>query len=215
MASHAEEQELEDLKKWWGENGRSIVAGVVIGLVAIGGWRGWGAWQDNQAAAASDVYQQAVQALESADMDALSAAEQTLINDYANSPYTALASLALGKVQIEAGQLEAAAAALGRAVAQAESDEVRQVARLRLARVQGELGQLDAALQTLNADFPAAYRGLAAEARGDIHVLAGTPDQARAAYQRALESGAPVADAAALDIKLNELAQPVDAGAAN
>ena len=62
-----------------------------------------------------------------------------------------------------------------------------------------------AALQTLAADFPPAFAGLAAEIRGDAHLAAGDADAARGAYTEARDSGAALADAAALDIKLNEL----------
>ena len=36
-----EDQQLEALRKWWQENGRGVLVGVVLGLGAVGGWRGW------------------------------------------------------------------------------------------------------------------------------------------------------------------------------
>ena len=44
-----EEQELETLKKWWSENGKSLLAGLGIGLVAVAGWTSWQTWQRTQA----------------------------------------------------------------------------------------------------------------------------------------------------------------------
>ena len=36
-----EEEQVEAIKKWWQENGKSIIAGVVIGITAIFGWRAY------------------------------------------------------------------------------------------------------------------------------------------------------------------------------
>ncbi len=209
MASHAEEQELEDLKKWWSENGRSIVAGVVLGIAAIVGWRGWEGWQQSQAETASDLHQQAMQALEAGQRERLAALAGQLALDYAGTPYAALSGLALARLQVGEGDLDAAAVTLQRVVGDA-SGEAAQVARLRLARVQIERGEADAALQVLADDFPLAFAGLAAEVRGDAHFAAGDADAARAAYNQARASGAALADAAGLDIKLNELTEAAE-----
>ncbi len=39
-----DEEQVEALRKWWLENGKSVIAGIVIGFSAIFGWR---AWQDH------------------------------------------------------------------------------------------------------------------------------------------------------------------------
>ena len=44
-----EEEQVEAIKKWWQENGMSIIAGVVIGITAIFGWRAY----DNHMVSAS------------------------------------------------------------------------------------------------------------------------------------------------------------------
>ena len=35
-----EEEQVEAIKKWWNENGKSIIVGIVVGITAIFGWRG-------------------------------------------------------------------------------------------------------------------------------------------------------------------------------
>jgi predicted negative regulator of RcsB-dependent stress response len=65
-----EEEQLEALKRWWQENGRGIVLGVVL---ALGLGFGWQAWQTNQQTAAENasiLYQQLLQALASPDPNA-------------------------------------------------------------------------------------------------------------------------------------------------
>ena len=51
-----EDQQLEELKKWWKENGSSIITGVVLGLAILFGARAWFAWQERTAQQASAVY---------------------------------------------------------------------------------------------------------------------------------------------------------------
>ena len=53
MEYETEEQQVEALKEWWAENGRAIIAGVVLGGVVIGGWGWWQSHRENQAVAAS------------------------------------------------------------------------------------------------------------------------------------------------------------------
>ena len=36
-----EEEQVEALKSWWKENGKSLIMGVVIAVAAVFGWRGW------------------------------------------------------------------------------------------------------------------------------------------------------------------------------
>ena len=42
MSAYLEEEEqIEAIRNWWKENGRSVIAGAVLGLAAIFGWQGW------------------------------------------------------------------------------------------------------------------------------------------------------------------------------
>ena len=42
-----EEEQIEALKRWWSENGKSIVIGIALAGASVFGWR---AWQDQQQA---------------------------------------------------------------------------------------------------------------------------------------------------------------------
>ena len=37
----SDEERLEMAKKWWLENYKSIIAGALIAVVVVGGWRYW------------------------------------------------------------------------------------------------------------------------------------------------------------------------------
>ena len=45
---NSEEQQVEAIKSWWQENGKSIIAGVVIGFVGLFGWRYYNSYVKEQ-----------------------------------------------------------------------------------------------------------------------------------------------------------------------
>lgn len=191
MASyHSDEEQAEALKRWWRENGRSVLAGIIIGVGALVGWRGWTAYQDGQADAASIHYAELRAAIAGDDAKAIEATTGILEESYASTPYAALAALSLAKVKAEAGDLEASAAQLRWAAEHSSQDVVKTLANLRLARVLVAQGDNDAALTLVKGDFPAAYMSLIEEIRGDALAAKGDIDAAREAYDRALSAAA-------------------------
>lgn len=187
MASyHSDEEQVEALKRWWNENGRSVVAGVVIGLGALLGWRGWVTYQDSQTEVASIHYGELRAAVERTDAAAIEQNAHTLEDSYASTPYAALAALALAKVKAQAGDLEVAAAQLRWAIEHTSQEIVAALANLRLARVLTAQGQHEVALTVLAGEFPASYTSLVEESRGDALVAQGKVSEARLAYDRAL-----------------------------
>ena len=77
-----EEEQVEALKKWWAENGKSAVFGVVLGLGAIFGWREWQDYETARAMAASELYQELVVAARSDDAVKLEDRAQDIIAEY-------------------------------------------------------------------------------------------------------------------------------------
>jgi len=80
LAEHHDEQEqIDALKRWWDENRTYVVAGVVIGVVAVAGWRGWEWHRTRQAEQASALYDQVVKAVTAGDAAGAGAAMKDLI----------------------------------------------------------------------------------------------------------------------------------------
>jgi predicted negative regulator of RcsB-dependent stress response len=208
-----EEQQVEALKAWWAENGKAVIAGVVLGAGVIGGWTFWKGYQEKQAVLASDSYSRALEAIASADDTAALTLADELKNDQPNTLYAAYANLAAARVAVEKGDLADAASRLDWVAKNAPQDDVQLIAKVRLARVQGAQGDAAAGLASLPQTFPQAFVGLVEEARGDLLVQSGDLDGARSAYRPANDSQY-VANREGLTMKLNELAVPgdVDAG---
>lgn len=182
-----EEQQVEALKRWWKENGTSIVVGVVMGVSALFGWRYYAEQSNVHAVQASDLYMQVVRntALKEID-DKTIDINNVLINEYSDTPYAALSSLALAKVEYEKGNIDAATTQLELAVKHANDDMVKQIANLRLVKVYIEQEKYDLAGNSLDMLHDAAYDAQYEELKGDLSVAKGDVMQARSAYDKAI-----------------------------
>ncbi len=187
-----EEEQVEALRRWWNDNGRSTIVAVVIAVAAGLGWQAWQAHQARQSSQASDLYQALLRAIEKQEPatpspEGIELAEQ-LKREFSGSAYAQFAALHLAAMAVEEGKLPAAQAQLEWVVSKAATDsDTAQIARQRLARVIAANGDTEQALKALAAADPGPYAASYAVAEGDILLQSGRRDEARAAYARALE----------------------------
>jgi predicted negative regulator of RcsB-dependent stress response len=207
LAEHHDEMEqIEALKRWWLENESFVIAGLVIGIAAVAGWRGWEWHQTRQAEQASALYYQVSDAVEADDAAKAAALWQELSAGYAGTPYAANAALLVAKVQVESGANAEARRALEWALAHGIDAEVKLLARVRLARLLVSDGEAQQALDLLAGVDGGAFSALIEDARGDAHVALGQSDAARKAWQAALDaSDGNLADRQLIELKLEAL----------
>lgn len=189
-----EDEDVERLKQWWKEYGTTTIAGIVIGLVAVFGWR---AWQDHQVGLsqrASAEFSQLLAATRDGKADAATVTGEAIIKDYSATPYAALASLTLAKLSVEQGDNAKAKERLAWVMENGDTEEVRLLAQLRLARVMLDSGELDAGLKLVSSIPGGSYIAAREEVRGDLHAAKGEMEPARIAYQQALAAGTANAD---------------------
>lgn len=185
--TRTEEEQLEAIKKWWAENGWSIVGGIVIGLSAIFGWRSWGTYQLAQAEAASNIYTDLIVEVRQNRNDQARELAHKLLDDYSATSYAIFASLILARLDVEAGDPASAIRHLQWAMDKTGQNEFKHLARLRMARVLLDDKKADQALALIlsvsdQGEFAASYE----ELKGDIYTRQGDIDKAKIAYQQAL-----------------------------
>ena len=119
-----EEQQVEALKKWWAENGKSIIGGVVLGLAILFGWRGWTDYRQGEAELASEKFNLIQVAADRGVSSRVSELTTELQKDFSFTPYAGQASLMDAKLKAEAGDLEGAMTQLEWASTQAKEQVV-------------------------------------------------------------------------------------------
>jgi predicted negative regulator of RcsB-dependent stress response len=217
-----EGEQWEAVKAWVRQNGLAILAGALIGILGLAGWRWWQARTATQALAANGAYQQLLATFDSGDMDAALKQLDQLRKDYPDSAYAAPAELATARMHVARNELDKAAERLRSVADTAHDTQLRTVARLRLARVQLAQGKPDDALLTLGSADLGAFQSIAAEVRGDALFAKGDKAGALREYlaaQTGRKDGSQqqqVLDGAAdlLELKINDLRAEAPATAA-
>jgi predicted negative regulator of RcsB-dependent stress response len=204
---NTEEQQVEAIKRFWKQNGVSIIAGVVIGLAGLYGFRFYQAQQVASIQGQSSQYAALIEkvAAEGADKSAWLIEAQTFIEANPGSSYAVLTALLAAKEAVQAKDFVVAEKQLSWVVANTKTPEIIAVATLRLARVQTEQGNFEAALRTLNATLPKSFTAQQQELKGDVLLKSGDESKAKAAYQAAL-AASEAGKNPLLQVKLNELA---------
>jgi predicted negative regulator of RcsB-dependent stress response len=186
MEQYTDDERVEDLKKWWKENGASILVGIALGLIAIFGWRYWTSYRDAQAETASRSYDAFVAAVAKPDPEAARQRGQAVIADFPKSPYAVLAALRLAKLAVDGGDHAAASQQLEWVIGNARLDEIKDIARLRLARVKFAAGQIAEAEKLLDGATTASLSAEREELKGDWYLAGNQLEKARTAYAAAL-----------------------------
>lgn len=210
-----EEEQIEALKRWWAENGTSAIVGVVL---AVSGYLGWGTWQDKQQAdaeTASANYETLMEAMVFEPGQQLSEEKTATANhladelkaQHANSLYASQAALFKAKLAVDSGDLKLAATELSWILERNVEPALTLLSRARLARVQLDLQEYTQALNTVADANSGSFRAMFAEIRGDVLLAQQKVDEARAAYQLALDNliTEQMNRRPLLEIKINDL----------
>lgn len=199
-----DEEQAEALKKWWSENGKFIIAGVVIGIGSIFGWRGYNTHIAQQALEASELYQEMLVASRENDSENVTVYANRIIEDYKSTTYGTFATLMLAKQSAEAGEYDQAETHLRWVLSNSPQEEFEHIARLRLARVLTAADKLDEAEKTLNISKTGNFSARYEELRGDILLKQNKVDEARQAYEKALANSSNGSNPI-LQMKLDDL----------
>ncbi len=206
MSDYSEDEQMERAKNWLKINGIWIIAGIAIGAGGLGAWHWYQDRRAAQAETASARYEELVDAFTRSDKARGMTLLEQLNREYAWTPYASLGTLIAARVQVEANELDKAAAGLKSVMDNAKDDELQMVARLRLARVQSAQGKYDDALATLKVENGGEFAPRIADTRGDVLLAKGDRAGALKEYlaARSSEDNGRI-DFELLDLKIRDL----------
>ena len=207
MALDLEEQEqVDELKAWWNKNGTYVIGAVAAFIIGVSGWKGYQVWSGRKAGEAMVLFERAMQATMANDAKAIKDASGQIMENYGRSGYALPAAWLAGKTNFSAGDLKSAQAQYQYALDHAGDKGLEQLARLRLATVLLDQKDFAGAQKLLEITPDAAFTALYADRKGDVLAAQGKKDEARAAYQVAMEKIDPKSPMKAMvEAKLNGL----------
>ena len=198
-----EEQEINQLKDWWKENGKTIIVAFILGVGGMFGWRYWQAHQAEQIAQASAQYDALIYSAQQ-DEQAKKANIEQFVQANSKTTYAVFALLDEAKKATEKQNFAAAEVNLNQALTQSQDEVLTSIVALRLSAVQFQLGQLDNALTTLNQVKGESFNARKAILTGDIQVAKGDKVAAKNSFEQAQQNGSQLEQQMA-KMKLNNL----------
>ena len=107
MADHLEDDEqVEALKRWWTENGRSTLVAVALAVGGTVGWQQYQGWEIEQGALAADAWAEIDMRLNVDDASQQAAGERLaldLLEKHPNTAQAQFAAMALAKKAVDDG----------------------------------------------------------------------------------------------------------------
>lgn len=198
-----EEEQVEAIKKWWKENGTSVVAGLVIGLGAVFGWQGWTSYQERIKKEASVSFNQLLTAVDRKDDESASSQAELLRMEYDSTSYAVFAAMTQARLKLQQGDSAAARSQLEWAMQNSSDKSLTHLIQLNLARVLLNDGDLDGATKLADVK-EGGFSGEFAALRGDIAVAKQDAASAHEAYTLALSLN--VTNPEMVEMKLDDLA---------
>ena len=181
QVDNTEEEQVEQIKKWWNSNGKQIIAGAVIGLAGIWGWNTYSDYQDKQSLNARSLY------LSYASDSSNLGAYDKLTTDFSSSSYSDQAILLMAKYLFDAGSYTQALGVIEPLINN-PSSVISNTAALRAASIYLQLGQHDQALLILEEQSGDGFSGLIYNLMGDIYLDIGNRLEAQKYYSLAIDN---------------------------
>ncbi|UWZ92948.1 YfgM family protein [[Pasteurella] aerogenes] len=197
-----EEQEINEIKTWWNENYKSIIAIVVLAFAGVFGWKYWQNHQAGQIQSLSAQYDQLIYGVEKGD--AKNAQLEQFAKDNSKTAYAVLALFERAKSAVENNDFSAAESVLKQAMSESSDEVLTSVAALRLAAVQFQLQSFDAALETLKSVKDSSWDSRKNLLTGDILAAKGDKAGAKASFEAAL-ANADQLEQQLIQVRLNNL----------
>ncbi|MBS9438384.1 hypothetical protein EAE91_14875 [Photorhabdus noenieputensis] len=198
-----ENEQVDAIRRFFANNGKALVFGLVLGAGALIGWRYWQSHQTNQLQESAEAFERVDQGLVASTKEGHAAAEK--FASETNNSYGVMTHMHLAQLAVEKNELTKADQFLSAAAGQTKNEDLQALVNIRLAKVQLAEDKADAALKTLEQVKGSGWVAVAEDIRGDALLKKGDIAGARAAYTKGLSSDSPQAIKSMLNLKLNNL----------
>lgn len=186
-----EQEQVDALKAWWKENGKWLVAVVVLAAIGFSAVQYWRGYQVKQAAAAATLYAEVLNQVATNDTKRINDAVSALVDKYSGTAYAPRAQLLAVQANMQAKDFARVKVQLQWIIDHASETGLQDTARLKFASLLLDEQDYAGTMKLLDAAHPEAFVGLYADLKGDVFNAQGKTDEARAAYKQAFEKTDP------------------------
>lgn len=208
MSNQTEEQQIEQLKEWWNDNGTPLIVGAVLGLSGFFGWKYWNEEQIMTQNKASDSFLLVTDALDKETIEDIANTSQSVKSDFPDTNYAVLSAFQLAKQAVKNNQLDQAITELEWVLTNHSGSDLASIAKIRIARVLIAQDKAEKALSYLNFAKDSGYAEMANLVKGDAFLSLGKETEALEAYQSASSAGKLTANHPTLKMKIASLQAP-------
>lgn len=189
-----DEEQVEVLKRWWAENGNTLLITVGLALAGVFGWQTWQQRQNDAGNAASLVYQELLDSvvtekkLNETEVASVAHVVDQIQSDFESSVYAQYAGLLMAKTYVDQDELAEARKELEKVLELGPQKDLQPLVHLRLAQVVFAQGEAEQALKMISNVETGAFSASYAELKGDIQFDLGDLGAAQEAYEKAQQS---------------------------
>ncbi len=180
-----EEEQVEEIKRWWARYGNQVMSLILVVLLAVTGWKWYQGHLESVKAQASLSYEQLIQSVGKSDETGVIAHANYIMQNYPGTVYAEGAGLMLAKIEVSKGQYGNAIKNLRAVSASSNSATIIQLAKLRISRIFLQQKLYSKALSELESVVDNAYLPLVHEVKGDIYFAEKKSKLAEAEYLQA------------------------------
>ncbi|MEX2376221.1 MAG: tetratricopeptide repeat protein [Dehalococcoidia bacterium] len=203
----SEQEQIETIKRWWKDNGKALILGLVVGIGGLAGYRYWDSSQAARAEGASINYEMMLQLMNEQRLDEVEKTGRLIVENYPGTPYAHLSTLLLAKVAADRGDYEDAETLLAPLAADEGAAEIQAIANARLARLALARDDVAAAARYIDAVPSLPDGDRFNELRADVLAAQGELEPARSLYVKAMLRAEQLGlDSSIIQLKLDNLA---------
>lgn len=182
-----EDEQLENIKKWWNRNGNVVTVIISLILITIAGYRYMHWHQAKITQQASITYENMMVAFSNHNNKSVKSYANELIKDYSHSVYADVAHMTLAKIYISKDKLDQAKEELQIVATNSNMLALKQIAKIRIARILAAGKSYTNALDELATVVDEAYLPVINELKGDIFGATGKYKEAISSYRLAID----------------------------
>ena len=181
-----EQEQIELLKNWIKQYSMVILAGVVVAIIIMTGYRYYQDYQNRMFTHASAVYDEMLTKRAQNNPEETLIQAEKLFTHYPKTTYAQFAALMLAREAVTKKAYEKAEKYLQWILDHSSIASFREIARIRLARILIAQQKPQEAINLLKKQDDKNFEGLINEVKGDAYLAMDNKTMARASYQEAL-----------------------------